>query len=315
MLSKPATLVTRLSISPDAKENFSKWQALLHETIVTHPGFVSLEILSPAQTAETDWVVVQRFNSAENLKQWRASSDLRKLLEDLKLLFTAGVADPIKETEPEFFQHVGGVTEVFITKVEEEQVDGYHDWMGKIHEAESKFPGFQKVFVQAPEEPSKGSWITILQFDTQENLDRWLSSKERQEVLSKGLSLMKSLESHRVGSSFASWFREDAVKGNIPPLWKQTMLILLVLFPLVMLEFKYLNPWTAPLNISLGTFIGNAVSVSLVSWPMMPLAIRSLRWWLHPSSTNRMKTELLGIGTVLFLYILEIAFFWHFLDK
>jgi uncharacterized protein len=202
---------------------------------------------------------------------------------------------------------MNGVTEVFITKVSPQELGAYRQWIGKIHEAEVRFPGFQRVYVQSPVSEKSETWITLLQFDTVEHLDQWLQSNERQQILEEARSMVQSIESHRVTSSFGGWF------GNLsapPPVWKQTMLVLLVLFPIVMLEFKFLLPWTSYLNLSLGTFIGNAISVTLVSWPMMPLTIFFLRWWLNPTVSKRQT--LIGVVIMFFLYVIEIIIFWLF---
>ena len=91
------------------------------------------------------------------------------------------------------------------------------------------------------------------------------------------------------------------------------MIVLLVLFPIVMLEIKFLSPLTSGLNPSLATFIGNAISVSLVSWPMIPIAIWFLEWWLSPQEDKRLQATLVGTGVVLLLYLLEIALLWRLL--
>ena len=62
------------------------------------------------------------------------------------------------------------------------------------------------------------------------------------------------------------------------------MVVLAMLFPIVVLELRFMTPLTQWLNPVLGTFVGNAVSVWLLAWPMMPLANRALDWWLRPPS-------------------------------
>lgn len=202
----------------------------------------------------------------------------------------------------------GVVTEVFVTEVSKDNEDAYRTWIAKIHEAEAQFPGFKGMYLQAPV-PGKGRhWVALLQFDTHDNLDRWLQSPERQTLLKEAEPFVVSVESHRVTTPFAGWFATLANEGGVPPVWKQTMLILLVLFPIVMLEMLFLSPRTSSLNFSLATFIGNALSVTLVSWPFLPFAIKSLRWWLKPKLP--LRTTLLGILCVCVLYLFEVAFFW-----
>jgi hypothetical protein len=164
--------------------------------------------------------------------------------------------------------------------------------------------------VQAPTDSQGTTWLTFLQFDTAENLDRWLVSSQRQEVLRKADILVLSLESHRVISSYAGWFAKASTQGIAPPVWKQTMMVLLVLFPIVMLEVKYILPWLTGLHPAISTFIGNALSVTLVSWPLMPLAIFFLRWWLTPERKRQVQVNFIGILVLVLLYSGEIAFFW-----
>lgn len=285
------------------------WQTTLNKKVVAFPGFVSLEILSPTGSV-ADWLTVQRFYSVEQAKVWRQSQEYQALLEELK----GYVSEPIEETELEASDLQGGVTEVFVTEVNPDEVKAYQDWLAKIHRVEATFPGFRGVYVQSPSSVQGKNWITLLQFDTPANLDRWLLSPERQKVLKESKPLIASLESHRVISPYAGWFSSLAKKGSgsLPPVWKQTMLVLLVLFPIVMLELRFLSPWLAAFNSALATFIGNAISVSLISWPMMPIAIKFLDWWLTPETHPLLKT-LLGTLLVLLLYLLEIALLWTLL--
>lgn len=87
--------------------------------------------------------------------------------------------------------------------------------------------------------------------------------------------------------------------------------MLLVLFPVVMLEMRFLGPLLSGLNVAVGTFIGNLISVSLVSWPLAPLAIKALDWWLQAPAGSRRRAEILGGATIAALYALEIALFWR----
>lgn len=59
--------------------------------------------------------------------------------------------------------------------------------------------------------------------------------------------------------------------------------------------------------------IGNSISVFLVSWPMMPLAIYFLNWWLSPKGCEKRRTNLLGALLVTALYALEVVVLWRLL--
>lgn len=306
-------LTSRLAIKTSSLADFANWQAKLNAVIASQPGFVSLEILSPSPDKKNEWLLVQRFFSSKDVQLWHQSEMRKDLMDELKEFLTGSNKESIKEVLSSPTETQGRITEVFVTQVNRKNEEAYRKWMAKIHQVEAKFPGFKGVYMQSPSQSGGIHWITLLQFDTPENLDRWLHSPERQKVLDEAKTLITSLESHRMISPYAGWFASVAKAGELPPVWKQTMLVLLVLFPIVMLEIKYLSLWTAGLNISLGTFIGNAISVALISWPLMPIAIFFLGWWLAPKPEKYLSYTIFGTLLVIALYILEIALFWKLL--
>jgi antibiotic biosynthesis monooxygenase (ABM) superfamily enzyme len=95
-------------------------------------------------------------------------------------------------------------------------------------------------------------------------------------------------------------------------MWKTAALVLLTLFPVIMLELRFLNPHLASLNPAVATFIGNAISVGLTTWPLMPLAIVGFHAWLFPEGYPRWVAWAMPFILVL-CYLLEIAVFWHLL--
>lgn len=297
---------TNVRVKSHAKSAFADWQAKFHSCIVAHLGFVSLEFRSSPGPSQTEWEIVQRFCDAQSLFSWRESKQRRELIDDLQ----SYVEDPIQERELDADSLSASATEVFITEVSPDMDSAYRNWIAKIHRVEAKFPGFKSMYVQSPISRHSKTWITLLQFDNQVNLDRWLASHERQEVLNESKAFIASLESHRMISPYAGWFSSIATGGVLPSVWKQTMLILLLLFPIVMLELAYLSPLTLGLGLSLATFIGNAISVTLLTWPMMPIAIFFLGWWL--SDTTYRKT-VIGTSIVIALYLIEIVIFQNFI--
>jgi len=151
-----------------------------------------------------------------------------------------------------------------------------------------------------------------VRFSTPEQLDAWLSSPERRALLQRSAALVQGWQSRRLPSSFAGWF-PSAPGQAAPPTWKQAALVLLVLYPIVMLELRFLSPLLAGLVPAVGTFIGNAISVALVSWPLMPLAVSGLAWWLQPRPAVHARTEILGALLVAALYALELLVLWRLL--
>lgn len=306
-------LTNKVMIKPDCVADFANWQAKINAEIAAHPGFVSLEILSPVRPEQPEWLLVQRFHAPKDVVAWHQSEPRKKLMEELNQFLLTTNKENVSEVFSSPDSSQGKVTEVFVTQVDPENEKAYRAWMAKIHEVEAKFPGFRGVYMQSPSQTGGRHWITLLQFDTPENLDRWLNSSERQKVLSEAETLIANLESHRMISPYAGWFASVTRGGELPSVWKQTMLVLLVLFPIVMFELKYLAPLTATLNSSLAMFIANAISVTLISWPMMPIALLFLSWWLAPKQEKRLQYTIIGTVIILVLYLIEILILWNFL--
>jgi antibiotic biosynthesis monooxygenase (ABM) superfamily enzyme len=89
--------------------------------------------------------------------------------------------------------------------------------------------------------------------------------------------------------------------------------VLLGLFPIVMLEARFLNPRLASLNFSLGMFIGNVLSVAATTYLTMPLFIKALKWWLLPVPDAPKSVHWKGTLLVFALYALSVAIFWKFM--
>lgn len=297
-----------LVIPADNLDPFVEWQGKLNSAIATFPGFVSLEIAYPS-IAQNQWAVIERFDSQENSDNWNNSEIRKSLINEIKGL----TADKtIKEEFVGLSSFQDGITEVLVTEVDPSREKEFKVWAAKIHQVEAKFPGFRGVYLQSPSTKNGRHWITILKFDSSENLDRWLNSPERHRVLDESNNLLSSFESHRVVSPYAGWFASTAKNGALPPAWKQALIVLLVLYPIIMFEIKFFNPLVKDFHNSFGVFLGNALSVALLTWPMMPLAIKALNWFLVPPEGKYTSYTILGVLLIMGLYLLELLFFWDF---
>ncbi|MBS0650237.1 MAG: antibiotic biosynthesis monooxygenase [Verrucomicrobia bacterium] len=308
---KAIILRTKIQIQSRFKEDFADWQAHLNTVISSFSGFISLEILSFPETSKPEWVINQRFSSFEDCLVWKKSKQREELISVLKGFLSGEETDALQEAEVEVSSLQRGVTEVFITQVCPGKEDAFRDWMAKVHRVEAKFPGFVGVYVQAPSMGQGKNWITLLQFDSSENLDRWLASTERQEVMKESESLIESSENQRVISPYAGWFSAVVKKGGAPSVWQEAMLVLLLLYPIVILERRFFGDLVHMIGRPLAIFVGNILSVVLISWPLMPITLRCLGWWLVPDSGKSNK-KLIGACIVIALYIIEVGIFWDF---
>jgi antibiotic biosynthesis monooxygenase (ABM) superfamily enzyme len=300
-----AILLAKFQLRPDAENLFAEWQARALTHAAGFEGFLNSEITPSAQGLA--WNVLLRFADSARLEAWRKSETWHRLLEDAAPLLAekSSIEVEVKEGEGG-----SGVVEVIITQVKPGKEAAYRDWETRIQQAQSKFPGYRGSYVQPPVSGELG-WTTLMRFDTAEQLDTWLKSPERAALVKEAESLVDYAHLQRMGTSFPGWFPTDPKTGKGPPNWKAGMLVLLGLFPIVMLETRFLK---LPVNPSLGMFIGNSISVALTTYLTMPLFIKVLHWWLFPKSdASKIAVNAAGAALIFLLYAISVAALWHLL--
>jgi len=272
-------------------------------------GFLNSE-MTPAPTDSSAWAVALRFRDTDSLDGWRNSPTWHALIRDAQSFLAEKSSIEIQARGADAG---GGVVEVIVTKVKPGKEEAYRQWETRIQQAQSKFPGYNGSYVQPPIVGELG-WTTLMRFDSAEQLEDWLKSPERAALLREVEPLIDYAHLQRVDSSFPGWFPTDPTTGKGPPNWKAAMLVLLGLFPIVMLESRFLSPQLAGLNSSLAMFIGNVISVALTTWLTMPLFIKAFGWWLFPKpGTSKLRVELAGTAVIFVLFAAEVAALWNLL--
>ena len=303
-----AILVAKFQLRRDTENAFAEWQASALTRAAGFEGFLNSEITPSGQGLA--WNVLLRFADSDRLEAWRKSETWQQLLADATPLLAekSSIEVEIKQSESD-----EGVVEVIITQVKPGKEADYREWETRIQQAQSKFPGYRGAYVQPPVAGELG-WTTLMRFDTAEQLDKWLKSPERAALIKESEPLVEYAHLQRMGTSFPGWFPTDPKTGKGPPNWKAAMLVLLGLFPIVMLEARFLNPRLAGANPSLGMFIGNVISVALTTYLTMPLFIKTFGWWLFPKSeASKTAVNAAGTAVIFLLYAIEVAALWHLL--
>ena len=117
----------------------------------------------------------------------------------------------------------------------------YRAWADRIQKLQATFPGYIGSFVQPPQHNETG-WTTVLRFELG-GASRWLGEVgARAAMVKESEDLVQGFHAQRVDTSFPGWVPNDPATGKPPNRWKTAGLILLTLFPVVMLELKFLNP-------------------------------------------------------------------------
>jgi antibiotic biosynthesis monooxygenase (ABM) superfamily enzyme len=107
-----------------------------------------------------------------------------------------------------------------------------------------------------------------------------------------------------VRTGFEQWF-SSTDRTSAPAAWKQNMIVLLLLYPVVFLFGVWVQTpvlmGKAGLRFWLALFIGNVVSVVLLNW-LVPWVSQGFGWWLAPARQAGWRTNLVGAGLVNVLY-------------
>ncbi|MES2146791.1 MAG: antibiotic biosynthesis monooxygenase [Pseudomonadota bacterium] len=305
LAASAATLLAKLHLRPGTEEEFTAWQARALTQAARSEGFLSSETM-PADSHSPAWTVNLRFRNSQLLESWRQSADWDALVRDAQSLLAK---DSSVEIEVKEIGADGGVVEVVVTQVKPGKEVEYRDWETRIQQAQSKFPGYLGSYVQPPVGGELG-WTTLMRFQNAAQLEKWLKSTERASLLREAQPLIDYAHLQRVDSSFPGWFPTNPETGDAPPNWKAAMLVLLGLFPIVMLEARFLSPLLASLNSSLSMFIGNTISVALTSFVTMPYFVKAFGFWLFP---KRPRDAIVGTSILIVLFVVEVAALWHLL--
>ena len=252
--------------------------------------------------------MVQRFQTLEQLRAWLDSDERRSLLDkSASLLVDEGTTNVVEGATSDSPRDM--VTEIITVSVKPGMEEAYQDWVERIRQIEARFPGYQGLQLQPPIPGVQDDWVSLLRFDTSEHLNAWLESDARRAALQEVEAFTETHE-QQVATSFAGWFTFGDAPGQVPPNWKQSMIVLLTLFPVVMLELLYLSPLLQSLNMAVATFIGNSLSVAATGFVLIPLALRAFGWWLLPGPNHSWGVEAAGIALVIGGYAISIAVFY-----
>ncbi|MGH2628973.1 MAG: antibiotic biosynthesis monooxygenase [Actinomycetota bacterium] len=303
-----ATVVLAQRPKPGREDEYRRWQAEINDACRTFPGFEGVEVIPPVPGIQQAHVVIFRFDSFGHLDAWLSSDTRGRLLDRGRDLFAE---EPRRHVvaEPAAGQ---GSAMVVSTRVKPGRDREYRAWQDTINAEAARYPGFLGNEVIPPVPDVQDEWVTLLRFDTPEHLRNWLASDVRMRLVDEAAGLWDETRVEGFSGSFPGWFASGSTgpdRAAAPPNWKQAMIVLLVLYPIVAFMDRFLSPRLASLPVAIAIFIGNAVSVAVLTWVLMPGANRAFRSWLTPAGGEGRLVELRGIALVVAGYVVAIAIF------
>jgi uncharacterized protein len=299
----PVALVIHRRVRDEGFGRFAEWQARVGGRLASWPGFLTQDVVPPSPPLHVDWTVIQRFNNAETAQAWLRSEDLARLLDEARWMF---VGQEDMHLLPDGTPQPHSTAAVMISyAVPREQEPAFLKWQSRIQAAEAKFPGFVRHKIERPLRGVHDDWLIVINFDSDAHLTAWLDSPERRALLEEGGRFGRDLRLHRTNYGFDFWFPSSPVDRH--RIFKNNLLILLVLYPIVFLWIRFVGlPLEARgLPFWLSVFVGNVVSTQLIGWWLAPTAFKLFDWWL-PSTAKRQR-QVAGYALLAVLYGLSMA--------
>ena len=94
-----------------------------------------------------------------------------------------------------------------------------------------------------------------------------------------------------------------------PPPWKMALVVVLGLYPTVMLLTLFPGPYLRPLGLAVSMLIGNALSVSILQWVVMPALNILSAPWLAAQGESKRTLNRAGVAVIVGILIGLAAFF------
>lgn len=306
--SVSATVVIAQRPKPDREDDYRRWQTEIDDACRTFPGFEGVEVIPPVPGIQDAHVVIFRFDSFAHLDAWLSSDTRQGLLERGRDLFAEEPRRYVVAEPP-----AGkGSAMVVSTRVKPGRDGDYRAWQDSINAEAARYPGYLGSEVIPPVAGLQEEWVTLLRFDSPEHLRGWLASDVRARLVDEASGLWDETRVEGFSGSFPGWFAtgsRNAGRTTAPPNWKQAMIVLLVLYPIVAFMDRFLSPRLDPLPVAIAIFIGNALSVALLTWVLMPGANRAFRFWLAPTDGSDRAVEIRGIALIAAGYAISVAVF------
>ncbi len=183
----------------------------------------------------------------------------------------------------------GPVTLVISEVVEPSKVDDYEAWTKGINRDARQFDGFLGVEIIRPRDHAHPEYVVIVKFESYDRLRRWLMSPTYRTWMDQSYGLIAARSQQQLPSGLELWFTlPQARLGSIaplpsPPYYKQVVLGVLAVYPLILLANRLLGPLLGKLPPLLGLFISVIFVSALLTYPVMPWLSKGLEFWLYPT--------------------------------
>jgi len=207
---------------------------------------------------------------------------------------------------------VSRASAVVVQRVPATSTDWFMEWQRGVAAAAELFSGYRGTDVYPPTDSRRDEWVVVIHFDDEKLLKEWLDSPVRAQWVEKLEAQVGDFELKALSGGFGAWFTSlgQSCTGAAPPSWKMALAVLLGLYPTVMVLTLFPGPYTHPLGLAVSMLVGNALSVSILQWAVMPVLNIVLGTWLKANSEQQRTYSLAGLLVIIVL-LLVLAFLFR----
>jgi antibiotic biosynthesis monooxygenase (ABM) superfamily enzyme len=206
---------------------------------------------------------------------------------------------------------VSRASAVVVQRVPPGLADWFMEWQRGISAAAEASPGYKGTDVFPPAEGQPDEWVVVLHFEDDRSLRRWLDSPVRAQWVDRLRARAGAFELKALPGGLGGWFAGLARgPAAAPPSWKMVLTVLLGLYPTVMLLSLFPGRYTQPLGLAVSMLIGNALSVCILQWAVMPVLNKVFAPWLKANTDEQRGLSIAGPFLIGFL-LAGLAFLFY----
>lgn len=206
------------------------------------------------------------------------------------------------------------VTEHIVSK--DKQLDFRHWYQTLVHRMEEA-EGYVRVDLHSPLacENNVIKWYSVIHFDSQAHLDNWLNSSDRKALMKAGKDFFETYRFKSFTTGSEGWFSHEAgeeVASLGPSAWKEALIVVLGLYPVVILQSKLFEHFGIMQSWSYANsmVVNLCVTTVILTWFVMPRITQPLAFWLKPAYTlSETKKELMGVAAIAVAMIVMVLLF------
>ena len=184
------------------------------------------------------------------------------------------------------------VTTIISRQVKTGCVQDFEIWSKKVYSKVSEYDGFQNVMVIRPSDPDNLEYVIIVQWRDYASLKRWQNSEDLKKLLKESKDFTLSVKTLQEESGMNIWFDwpNNAKHLSKPPFYKQTIIAIMVVLPLIFVVGTITRPLLSYFELSLEIqIVINVLIISPLITLVMPQVTKLLHGWLYKDNLETEK--------------------------